>query len=242
MGRQTRFLKLYLPDRNDYYRVTQDQNENFEKIDEKLGEWIANNNQHYEDLLAIVNSLDKCPYKIGDIYITTNSSNPAVLWIGTTWEKIEGKFLRATSSSWEEAGISGGSDYKILGVENLPRHNHTGTAISDGEHTHLQEEHSHGKGSMEITGNFTANRDGAIASGAFEDTKQRKYGSGDGGQATYIRFSASKTWTGITTSASPIIQSSGGHSHSLNIGNTGDGEEFDIKPRYMTVHIWKRIS
>lgn len=196
----------------------------------------------FDDVMDAINTTDKCHYKVGDIYITTNSTNPAVLWIGTTWEKIEGKFLRATSSSWEEAGISGGSDYKTLGVENLPRHNHTGTVASNGEHTHLQEQHSHGKGNMEITGNFTANRSGADASGAFEDTKQRKYGSGDGGQATYIRFSASKTWNGVTTAASPTIQKSGVHSHSLTIGNTGDGEAFDIKPRYMTAHIWKRIS
>ncbi|KAB0553146.1 hypothetical protein, partial [Fusobacterium necrophorum] len=39
MGRRTRFLDLFLPDRNDYYRITQDQNENFEKIDRKLEQW-----------------------------------------------------------------------------------------------------------------------------------------------------------------------------------------------------------
>ena len=39
MGRRTRFLDLFLPDRNDYYRITQDQNENFEKIDRKMEQW-----------------------------------------------------------------------------------------------------------------------------------------------------------------------------------------------------------
>lgn len=39
MSRTTRFLKLFLPSDNDYYRVEQDQNENFEKIDKKLEEW-----------------------------------------------------------------------------------------------------------------------------------------------------------------------------------------------------------
>lgn len=39
MSRTTRFLKLFLPSDNDYYRVEQDQNENFEKIDRKLEEW-----------------------------------------------------------------------------------------------------------------------------------------------------------------------------------------------------------
>ena len=35
MSRTTRFLKLFLPEDNDYYRVEEDQNENFEKIDKK---------------------------------------------------------------------------------------------------------------------------------------------------------------------------------------------------------------
>lgn len=39
MSRTTRFLKLFLPEDNDYYRVEEDQNENFEKIDKKLEEW-----------------------------------------------------------------------------------------------------------------------------------------------------------------------------------------------------------
>lgn len=39
MSRITKFLKMYLPDDNDYYRVEEDQNENFEKIDRKMEQW-----------------------------------------------------------------------------------------------------------------------------------------------------------------------------------------------------------
>ncbi|KYM52126.1 hypothetical protein A2U07_07035 [Fusobacterium necrophorum subsp. funduliforme] len=39
MSRITKFLKMYLPDDNDYYSVERDQNENFEKIDRKMEQW-----------------------------------------------------------------------------------------------------------------------------------------------------------------------------------------------------------
>lgn len=39
MARITNFLKLFLPEEDEYYNVEKDQNENFEKIDTKLKEW-----------------------------------------------------------------------------------------------------------------------------------------------------------------------------------------------------------
>lgn len=60
-----------------------------------------------------------CPYEVGDIYITTLSTNPAVRFLGTTWEKIEGRFLLATSDS-NASGQTGGSNTKTIAKANLP--------------------------------------------------------------------------------------------------------------------------
>lgn len=60
-----------------------------------------------------------CPYSVGDIYITTLSTNPAVRFLGTTWEKIEGRFLLATSGS-NASGQTGGSNTKTISKANLP--------------------------------------------------------------------------------------------------------------------------
>lgn len=60
-----------------------------------------------------------CPYSIGDIYITTLSINPATRFLGTTWEKIEGRFLLATSGS-NASGQTGGSNTKTISKANLP--------------------------------------------------------------------------------------------------------------------------
>ena len=56
---------------------------------------------------------------MGDIYITTLSNNPAVHFLGTTWEKIEGRFLLSTSGS-NASGQTGGSNTKTIAKANLP--------------------------------------------------------------------------------------------------------------------------
>ena len=86
-----------------------------------------------------------CPYSIGDIYITTLSTNPATRFLGTTWEKIEGRFLLSTSGSGG-SGQLGGSNTKTIAKENLPniklqvdafsvttaKHTHSYTAFNPG--------------------------------------------------------------------------------------------------------------
>lgn len=56
---------------------------------------------------------------MGDIYITTLSTNPATRFLGTTWQKIEGRFLLATSGS-NASGQIGGSNTKTIAKANLP--------------------------------------------------------------------------------------------------------------------------
>lgn len=216
MARQTEFLNLYLPDADEVYNVEKDQNENFEKIDVKLKEIDS-----------------RCPYKVGDIYITTNTSNPAVIWAGTTWQKIEGRFLRATESN-ESAGISGGSDTKTLSVANLPVHSHAGSTGSAGNHTHTQVAHSHTQPAHVHSVSNSANF-GSNANSAYYGDKGAAIDQG-------IGFNTNAAGGENTGSAAPAINANGAHTHTVSIGNTGSGTAFDIKPAYITVHIWKRLS
>lgn len=70
-------------------------------------------------------------YKIGDIYITTNSENPADRF-GGQWEQIQDKFLLCAGSTYS-AGITGGSashthttGNHTLTVNEIPSHMHYG--------------------------------------------------------------------------------------------------------------------
>lgn len=60
-----------------------------------------------------------CPYSIGDIYCTMRNEHPAVIWPYTSWEKIENRFLLATSGT-DYAGKIGGSHIKTIEQVNLP--------------------------------------------------------------------------------------------------------------------------
>ncbi|MDY4010167.1 MAG: hypothetical protein SOY60_00670, partial [Fusobacterium gastrosuis] len=176
-----------------------------------------------------------CPYKVGDIYLTTSATNPATKWTGTTWQKIEGRFLRATTSG-QNAGINGGSDTKTLTVANLPAHSHSGSTGSAGAHTHTQSAHSHTQPAhkhdlhTDYTGNssLTGNKGFAVEGEAVKMGLSSAYIKEAGGEQT--------------GAATPAIQSAGAHTHTVSIGNTGNGTAFDVVPAYMTVHIWKRVS
>lgn len=60
-----------------------------------------------------------CPYLVGDIYITTNANNPSTVWLGTTWSKIEERFLLGTSGGGASKQ-TGGSMSKTITKANLP--------------------------------------------------------------------------------------------------------------------------
>lgn len=86
-------------------------------------------------------------FPVGKIYITLGNENPSET-IGGEWEKIKGRFLLGTgvsdgntdnffgamSGTTYNAGLGtlGGQDYHTLTTEEMPNHNHTGTAYGIG--------------------------------------------------------------------------------------------------------------
>lgn len=61
-----------------------------------------------------------CPYDVGDIYITRNSTNPATKWQGTTWRQIKDTFLLAAGDDYT-AGDTGGEAEVTLTQGQLPK-------------------------------------------------------------------------------------------------------------------------
>lgn len=95
-----------------------------------------------------------CPFPVNSLYLSLGSENPSSLWLGTTWQKQEGRFLLGSSSSYA-LGSTGGASTATLSVANLPSHTHSATTAA---HTHTQPVHTHeiGKGSGTYTGGGTA--------------------------------------------------------------------------------------
>ena len=185
----------------------------------------------YDELNKKIEALDICPYKVGDIYVTTNTANPADLWSGTSWEKIEGRFLKATNSE-ENPKTMGGSNSKTLTVANIPSHNHSIWIGENGYHTHVQDAHTHTQPAHSHGINYVKSGGWGVGDGL-----GRRAPGGASGQ--YPSQYAGGENTG---GAQPTIYGNGNHSHSASIGNTGSGSAFDVTPAYYAVNMWIRIG
>ena len=52
-------------------------------------------------------------YPVGSIYMSVNSTNPSLLF-GGTWQKIEGRFLLGSSSSYANGATGGSADAVVV--------------------------------------------------------------------------------------------------------------------------------
>lgn len=163
-------------------------------------------------LYDLVQSGLGCPYKVGDIFLTTNATNPSTVWLGTTWQKIEGRMLLGTSGGGASKA-TGGSNTVTLSTANLPSHTHS---ASQSAHTHSQPAHTH---KLDWNAGYDGGANGPI-------TRSRWSVSGQSSSGVY---SAGGDTTG---SAAPAI----------SVGATGSGSAFSILSAYYTVHMWLRLS
>lgn len=136
----TKFLKLLKPEKNDYVDVEKHLSENYDKIDTKMEE-LSNSNdkkldkgtvsteydtaKKIEDKIKGINEKFKnfCPFPVNSLYISLGNENPSSLWLGTTWQKQENRFLLGAGSSYN-LGSTGGSNSISLSANNMPRHRH----------------------------------------------------------------------------------------------------------------------
>ena len=168
-----------------------------------------------------------CPFPVNSLYLSLGSENPSTLWLGTTWQKQEGRFLLGSSSSYA-LGSTGGSSTVKLAIANLPSHTHSATTAA---HTHTQPAHAH---NIRASQDFDENCVG-IANPHYNDIK---FGGSPKGTAKYTNKS--------TNSSAELVQSTtatiGNASPTTSIGSTGSGTAFSIMPPYLVVNIWKRLS
>ena len=203
----------------------------FKMVDTKL-KWL------YDQLQDTASKL----YPVGSVYISFNSADPSTLF-GGTWQRLKDTFLLVNGDSYAP-NTTGGSATKTIGVTNMPPHNHS--VNSSGNHTHTATtstagNHTHTRGSMNITGSFTATSQGAgiSVSGAFTGAN---VGSCDDGfidnELKRYSLDASRSWTGSTSTAGNhshtlTTSSAGNHTHTTN--NVGGGTPLNIMPPYTTV-------
>ena len=140
----------------------------------------------WKNLLLQANMDFNLIYPVGSIYMSTNNTNPALLF-GGTWEQLENRFLLGAGSSYTAGNTGGKASYAAA---DMPKHSHT-------------------KGTMNITGNtkyissnavWSGTNDGAFRgysnSGAPSITNVATSGTASG---YYFKFNAADGWTGSTS-------------------------------------------
>ena len=171
-------------------------------------------------------------YPVGSIYMSANNVDPSK-FIGGTWQALEeGRVLIGANATYK-AGSKGGEVAHTLTTAEMPVHTHSGSTGNAGEHTHT-------RGTMNITGGFT-HWDATITpyKGAFYDNNtEASSKNGAKGQSThtgYVAFDASRSWTGATSS-------NGSHSHTVIVDKAGQGISHNNMQPYLAVYMWQRVS
>lgn len=62
-------------------------------------------------------------YPVGSIYMSVNAADPSKLFSGTSWEKLEGRFLLGSNSTYTN-GSTGGEATHTLTANEMPKHAH----------------------------------------------------------------------------------------------------------------------
>ena len=72
--------------------------------------------EQYASIIDIV-------YPVGSIYMSVNAADPSTLFSGTSWEKLEGRFLLGSNSTYTN-GSTGGEATHTLTYNEMPQHTH----------------------------------------------------------------------------------------------------------------------
>ena len=179
-------------------------------------------------------------YPVGTIYMSAVNTNPRELF-GGVWEQISGRFLIGCGGdSGIGNGETGGSWTHTIGTNNLPTHRHGINMVT-------------GNGVADV--NFIQFKDGQVASAVMGWAN----GTSDYVEGLDNHLPASWNfpfgWGGTQTLTDPPLASSiyittetslaqSAHAHDVSgyTSEVGGSEAMTIKPPYLGVYIWKRVS
>lgn len=184
-------------------------------------------------------------FPIGGIYMSVDNREPSLLF-GGTWELISGRFLIGCGgTSGISGGEEGGSWTHTLNVNQLPSHNHSislttsaasavirmhplGTDYSTNTNVMQWAQATNGLDNIEIH-NY-------LPSAWNYPVSYQGCGTVAPEQAPPLAPAA------YETTQTEIYQEPHSHGVSGNTASTGAGQPIEVKPPYLAVYIWKRVS
>lgn len=149
--------------------------------------------------------IEKETMTVGSVVFRMDSVNPSTIY-GGDWKLLDEDATIIFGNGSKQTGVSVGENHPII---TLPEHSHT-------------------RGTMEITGSARLNSEkfDSTASGAFTKTTvsgARNEGRG-GNNVNQLNFTASKSWTGATSVA--------------GVKNP----RLDVRGKRVAINVWQRIN
>lgn len=207
---------------------------------------ISNNGEAIE-IETIVNTFSKLfdiIYPIGCLYWSSQNKNPKDLFGIGNWKQITDCFIYAYN---ENNDIIQGNNSITLTSSQIPSHSHSTNWQSTTASLDGGIDHTHTRGTMNITGQIGIVSDKTPATGAFSRNgawANASLGTGYSGYSTIMN--ASDSWEGETSSASAYLHNHNiSHTHTTDsvYGNENGGTDpFNNMPRYIQKFCWERIS
>jgi len=198
-----------------------------------------------DEIYAQNPSVLKPYWPVGSIFMTMDINFDPTVAFGGTWEQISGRFLIGCGGdSGLTVGETGGSWEHTITTDHLPSHNHaTGTLSTAG---------------VQLTPKLYRVTDGQQINYVMGWADSEGTSRGGGGTSNYLPASwnypysyqgAQNMSEGINKGPSAAVTDEtyvtlDTHSHSVygNTANTGNGQAITIKPPFLAVYMWKRIS
>lgn len=201
-------------------------------------------------LANLIKSVVSLNHPVGKVVLFATSSNPNVLFPGTSWARVPGAGSVIRMSSGDSDILdTGGADNVSLVADNIPAHNHyvdfnTQDYNFGAMNTETNGNHNHGA-SCSAAGDHQ-HQGGARGPGA-------AWGSGTWGTDNqgYVPYN----WTSINGAHNHniTVNAAGNHAHGItlpnhahtvagNTNNSGSGAAFSVVNKYIKLAAWYRTA
>lgn len=180
---------------------------------------------------------------VGELFITTNLTDPNVKYPGTAWQYLgEGLTLRTAKKDGSDLNAVTGSDTITLSPDNMPPHAHSiggSTGSSDGGDSTTG---SFNIGTKTSSSSGTHQHGFATANSFYGDGSHTALMAGTGG-AVQGSSTGSHSHTTVIGSHAHTV-SIPAHSHGLpaSTANSGVGASFSVLQRSINVAVWVRTA
>lgn len=160
-----------------------------------------------------------CPFPIGSVLPMWNETNPTSLYLGTTWEVISaGKYVQTGNTALQ----TGGSNSITIAKDNLPNIKINTTSATATINSHFHYTFANASGSSSVgSANYPAFR---LNDGSYE----------------MYRIASSGTVPTLAKTSNSGNGTTG--SFTLQTEALGSGTPITIRPNYITLKFWKRLS